>query len=139
MDNKNLKCVIVIDGALPRGIISNTAAILGISLGRQVPEAVGSDVFDRSGFVHSGIIEFPVPILNGTAAQIKDIRQKLYESGFRDIAAVDFSDTAQRCKTYDEFIGKMSETDESEIRYFGIGLCGERKKVSRLTGNLPLL
>ena len=139
MNTKNLKCVIVVDGELPRGIISNAAAILGISLGRQVPEAVGRDICDKSGCTHSGIIQFPVPILNGTAEQIKDIRKKLYESGFEDIAAVDFSDTAQGCGTYDEFVLKMSDTEESELRYFGVGLCGDKKKVTSLTGNLPLL
>lgn len=139
MSNKNLKCVIVLDGGLPRGIISNAAAILGISLGRLVPEAVGCDICDKSGCIHSGIIEFPVPVLNGTAEQIKDIRKRLYESGFEDISAVDFSDTAQGCRTYDEFVRKMSETEESELRYFGVGLCGDRKKVTSLTGSLPLL
>lgn len=139
MNAKNLKCVIVIDGSLPRGIISNTAAILGISLGRQIPEAVGNNVADKSGLIHSGIIEFPVPILNGTPGQIKNIRQKLYENDFNDVAAVDFSDTAQSCKTYEEFTEKLSKTQESDLRYFGVGLCGDRKKVTRLTGNLPLL
>ncbi|MDE5576154.1 MAG: DUF2000 domain-containing protein [Oscillospiraceae bacterium] len=138
-DTNNLKCVIVVDGALPRGIIANTSAILGISLGRLVPEAVGRDVCDKSGCVHSGIIEFPVPVLNGTAEQLDQLRKKLYAKGFEDVAAVDFSDIAQSCKTYDEFAEKLSRTDEGSLRYFGIGLCGEAKKVNRLTGNLPLL
>ena len=131
MNTENLKCVIVADGELPRGIISNAAAIIGISLGRLVPEAVGCDVRDKSGCVHSGIIKFPVPVLNGTAEQIK--------SGFEDIAAVDFSDTAQGCKTYDEFIRKMSAEEEDKLRYFGVGLCGDKKKITSLTGSLPLL
>lgn len=139
MNTENLKCVIVADGELPRGIISNAAAIIGISLGRLVPEAVGCDVRDKSGCVHSGIIKFPVPVLNGTAEQIKNIRKRLCESGFEDIAAVDFSDTAQGCKTYDEFIRKMSAEEEDKLRYFGVGLCGDKKKITSLTGSLPLL
>lgn len=134
-----MKCVIVVDGGLPRGMISNTAAILGISLGRRMPEAVGCDICDKSGCIHSGIIEFPVPILNGTAEQIKDIRKRLYEKGFEDVAAVDFSDIAQVCKAYDEFVRKMSDAEESKLRYFGVGLCGDKKKVTSLTGSLPLL
>lgn len=139
MDTNNLKCVIVVDGNLPRGIIANTAAILGISLGKRFPEAVGRDVSDKNGIVHSGIIEFPVPVLSGSPEQIKELRQRLCREAFEDVAAVDFSDTAQSCKTYDEFAEKLSRTDENSLRYFGIGLCGCVKKVNRLTGNLPLL
>lgn len=139
MNTEGLKCVIVVDGELPRGIISNAAAIIGISLGRQAPEAVGCDVRDKSGSVHTGIIKLPVPILNGTAEQIKSIRKRLYESGFEDISAVDFSDTAQGCKTYDEFIRKISAEEEDKLRYFGVGLCGDKKKITSLTGSLPLL
>lgn len=139
MDISNFKCVAVIDGSLPRGIIANTAAILGISLGSQAPEVVGADVYNKSGFVHSGIIEFPVPILTGTPEVMKDIRQRLLGGGFEDIFSVDFSDTAQSCKTYGEFIERLSRTEESDLRYFGIGLCGDKEKITRLTGNLPLL
>lgn len=139
MDTNNLKCVIIIDGTLPRGIIANTAAILGISLGKLVPEAVGRNVSDKSGVVHSGIIEFPVPVLNGSSEQLKKLRQKLCGKDFEDIVNVDFSDIAQSCKTYDEFAEKLSITEESSLGYFGIGLCGDAKKVNRLTRNLPLL
>lgn len=30
-------------------VIANTAAIMGITLGKQMPEVVGADVFDRTG------------------------------------------------------------------------------------------
>ena len=63
MDWQNEKCVMVIDESLPLGIIANTAAIMGITLGKKMPEVVGADVTDQSGSKHLGIIEFPVPIL----------------------------------------------------------------------------
>ena len=66
MDLQNEKCVMVIDENLPLGIIANTAAIMGITLGKQMPE-------------------------------------------FSDLTVVDFSDLAQGCKTYDEFIEKMKD------------------------------
>ena len=103
MDLQNEKCVMVIDENLPLGIIANTAAIMGITLGKKMPEVVGADVYDRTGNKHLGIIEFPVPILKGNADIIKTIREKLYEPDFSDLTVVDFSDLAQGCKTYDEF------------------------------------
>ena len=129
----------VINEYLPLGIIANTAAIMGITLGKKMPEVVGADVTDKTGREHLGIIEFPVPILKGNAESLKAIREKLYEPEFSDLTVVDFSDLAQSCKTYDEFIEKMKNTAEVELNYFGIAICGAKKKVNKLTGTMALL
>ena len=139
MDIQNEKCVMVIDEHLPLGIIANTAAILGITLGKQLPEVVGQDVSDQNGFSHLGIIEFPVPILRGSQESLRTLREKLCQPEFQELTVVDFSDLAQGCKTYDEFIQKMSRTPESTLQYFGVAICGPKKKVNKLTGSLPLL
>lgn len=139
MDWQNEKCVMVIDENLPRGLLANTAAIMGITLGKVMPEVVGADVADQSGSEHLGIIEFPVPILRGSPEVIKQIREKLYQPDFQDVTAVDFSDLAQSCKTYDEFIEKMGRVPESALQYLGVAICGSKKKVNKLTGNMPLL
>lgn len=139
MDLHNEKCVMVIDEHLPLGIIANTAAIMGITLGKKMPEVVGADVTDKTGKEHLGIIEFPVLILKGNAESIKTIRERLYEPDFSDLTVVDFSDLAQGCKTYDEFTEKMKEVSEIDLNYFGIAICGSKKKVNKLTGSMPLL
>lgn len=139
MDLQNEKCVMVIDEELPLGLIANTAAIMGITLGQKLPEVVGADVSDQSGHVHLGIIEFPVPILKAGPEAIKALRERLYQPEFQDVTAVDFSDLAQSCKTYDEFIGKMAMAAEPELQYFGVALCGAKKKINKLTGSMPLL
>lgn len=139
MDMDNEKCVIVIDESLPPGIIANTAAILGITLGAKMPDVVGRDVPDAEGNAHSGIIQFPVPILKGDTKKLKELRKKLFDARFNDLTAVDFSDLAQSCKTYDEFISRMASCPEQELRYIGMAICGDKKKVSKLTGNMPLL
>ncbi|MCM1049655.1 MAG: DUF2000 domain-containing protein [Clostridiales bacterium] len=139
MDLQNEKCVMVIDENLPLGIIANTAAIMGITLGKKMPEVVGVNVYDRTGKEHLGIIEFPVPILKGNANIIKAIREKLYKPEFSDLTVVDFSDLAQSCKTYMEFIEKMESTAETDLNYFGIAICGAKKKVNKLTGSMALL
>ena len=133
------KCVMVIDERLPPGLIANTAAILGITLGKRRPEAVGADVYDASGLVHLGIVEFPVPILKGTAETIRALRERLYEPESAGLIAVDFSKLAQGCRTYGEFVEKMAAVPERELAYLGIALCGPRKQVDRLTGSISLL
>ncbi|MDE7204538.1 MAG: DUF2000 domain-containing protein [Lachnospiraceae bacterium] len=139
MDLQKEKCVMVVDGNLPLGIIANAVAIMGITLGKEMPEVVGREVSDKSGNLHQGIIEFPVPVLKGDSGRIKSIRERLYEPEFSDLSVVDFSDLAQGCKTYEEFIEKMGTTPEAELNYLGIAICGAKKKVNKLTGSMPLL
>ena len=77
MNLQNEKCVIVVDEELPLGIIANTAVILGINLGKTMPEAVGPDVIDQTEKSHLGIIKFPVPVLKSSAEKLKYIREQL--------------------------------------------------------------
>jgi len=71
------KCVMIIDEQLPLGLIANTAAILGITLGKTMPEVVGTDVIDGTGHEHLGIIEFPVPILKGNAKTLNFVKNSI--------------------------------------------------------------
>lgn len=133
----NEKCVMIIDESLSPGETANVAAVLGITLGRLVPEAVGRDVRDGVGGLHSGVIEVPVPILKADRAALGRLRLRLCEARYSELAAADFTELAQSCKTYDEYIDKMSYA--SELNYIGLAIYGDRKKVNSLTGNLPLL
>lgn len=139
MNDKNKKCVMILDEDMPCGLIANTSAVLGITLGMKMPEIVGNDVKNRDSFIHTGIIKFPVPILKGNRKLIKELRQKLYSDEYSDVTVADFSELAQSCKTYDEFTDKMSVTDENDLSYIGIAICSTKKKINKLTGNLPLL
>ncbi|HEY8804166.1 MAG TPA: DUF2000 domain-containing protein [Clostridium sp.] len=139
MPEQDTKCVIVIDENLPIGILANTAAILGITLGKHIPQLVGEDATDASGQNHLGIIKIPVPILKGNKEILRELRKKLFTSDFNDIVVADFSDVAQSCNIYTEYLQKISTTPETEHTYFGLIICGNRKKVNKLTGSMPLL
>lgn len=139
MDLQNEKCVMVIDQNLPLGIIANTAAILGFTLGKKRPDVVGADVNDKNGNFHLGIVALPVPVLKGSCETIQAIREKLFEPDYQDLTVVDFSDVAQGCNVYSEFIEKMAQTPAENFRYYGVALCGDKKKVNKLTGSMPLL
>lgn len=139
MDRENEKCVMVIDESLPLGVIANTAAIMGITLGKEMPGVVGRDVEDMSGKGHLGIIEFPVPILKGNAEIIRSIRNKLYEPDYSEMTVVDFSDLAQGCRTYEEYEEKLLGVPEDSLQYLGVAICGPKKKVNKLTGSMGLL
>lgn len=139
MNNLIKKCVMVIDPELPIGVIANTSAILGITLGKHAPEQVGDNVVDASGKTHLGIISVPVSILRGDKAVLRDLRERLYTPEFCDLEVVDFSDVAQGCNTYGEYISKAANVPEQEHIYLGVAIYGDRKKVNKLTGSMPLL
>lgn len=137
--NANRKCVIVVDETMPAGIITNTAAILGMTLGKRLPEAVGEDLLDGDGICHMGIVQFPIPVLRGDGPSIREILRKVREEDLSDLIVVDFSDVAQGCRTYDEFRGKMAQASGANLNYLGIALCGDRKQINHLTGSMGLL
>lgn len=139
MTNKDTKCVIVINEELPLGIIANTCTILGITLGKHVPELVGEDAVDSSEKSHLGIITIPVPILKANKELLRALREELYTDNYKDVITVDFSDVAQSCNVYSEYLQKASMTPELEHSYFGLAICGHKKKVNKLTGSMPLL
>ena len=139
MNVENEKCVIVVDEDMPIGIIANATAILGITLGMKNPTVIGCDVKDADNNIHSGIIEFPVPILKSNRNSLNRLSETLIEANFNDLTIVDFTDLAQSCKTYDEYISKMADTPAESLNYIGLLLCGNKKKVNKLTGNIPLL
>lgn len=70
---------------------------------------------------------------------MQEIYRKLLLPEFSSLTAIDFTDLAQGCKTYEEFIEKMSKSPADSLQYLGLTLCGPKKKVNKLTGNLPLL
>ena len=136
---QDTKCVMIIDENLPLGILANTAAILGITLGKHAPELVGKDAADASGQRHLGIITIPVPILKGNKEILRELREKLYTSDYDDIIVADFSDVAQSCNIYSEYLQKASTISETKHTYLGLAIYGNKKKVNKLTGSIPLL
>ena len=133
------KCVMVIDAALPLGVLANTAAMLGITIGQRLPQIVGADVTDASGQVHTGISMLPISMLRGSEELLGELRLRLFEPEFAELTVVDFSDVAQKINVYAEYAEKAASTPEREHRYYGIAICGNKKTVNHLTGMLPLL
>lgn len=129
------KCVIAVADDLPIGTTLNAVAVLSVALGRQVSDLVGGDVQDASGQVHVGIVNIPVPILRATASQVKAIRA---QAATLDLLVVDVTETAQFAHVYSEYAEHMATTTEDDLVYRAVALCGDKKAVNKLTGNLPL-
>lgn len=134
-----MKTVMIIDKELPLGLIANTAAVLGISLGADAPEIVGPDVLDADGKVHRGITNKTIPILGGTKEQLGQIRSRLVTDEFAEVRVVDFSDVAQSSLDYDYYSDRIAGTAGDKLSYLGLCLYGPDKKINKLTGSIGLL
>ena len=135
---KNRKCVMVMVASLAPGIAANTAALLGMTLGSKVKEAIGCDVQDADGNRHMGILQIPLPILKMETEKLQELRRQLFDQEYEDVIIVDFSDAAQTCNVSEEWIVKVKNLPENQFHYLGIGLYGDKKKINRLCGSLPL-
>lgn len=134
-----IKCVMIIDGDLPIGLLANTAAVLALTLGKEIDGIIGPTVIDGSGHSHVGITTTPIPILKGDSIKIKELRNKLYSEEFSDLLIVDFSNAAQLTKNYEEYTQKIATFSANDLEYLGVALCGDKKKINKLTGSMGLL
>lgn len=130
------KVAIIVDAEMPAGLAANTAAVLALTLGRRVESIIGPDLKDADGSTHLGITTVPLPILTAHADEVKALRQRALADG---LLVIDFTDCAQRTRTYDDYAQLLEEASEETLHYVGIAVHGPRKAVQRLTGNLPLL
>ncbi len=136
-ENGTLKCVMILDEDLPAGLSVNTAGVLALTLGDKMGQIIGPDVTDGSGRAHLGITTMPIPILKAGAETVREIR--LQASELDELMLVDFTDAAQSTKTYEDYTRKIEAIPTEELSYLGLALYGDKKRINKLTGSLPLL
>ncbi|PRP71605.1 hypothetical protein BUE93_06370 [Chromobacterium amazonense] len=135
---QDMRCVIVIDPALPPGVIANTAAVLSLSLGRRHPQLVGEDLPDAAGELRLGITMVAIPILKCDADQLRALRAAA--NTHRDeLTLVELTSATRNTRSYQEYAAALAATAEDELQYQGLALCGPAKRVRQLTGSLGLL
>lgn len=132
-----MKCAVIVVDNLPTGLAVNAASVLSVSLGANVDGLVGKDVEDLDGVRHPGVIYTPLPILRHTAKGIHEVLASVASDD--DMFFATFSSLAQSCRTYDEYIDRMSQVNTDDIDLIGIALYGPKKRVNKLVGSLPLL
>jgi hypothetical protein len=136
MQPEDMKLVLVIDPSLPIGVIANISALLSISIGKYLQENLGPDISDASGLLHRGIFDRAITVL---AAAPKDIANLHSAGTAADLVLVGLTTHAQEAHTYDEYSRTLATTATEKLDYLGIAICGSRKRVTKLTGSLPLL
>ncbi|WP_427895855.1 DUF2000 domain-containing protein [Kribbella sp. GL6] len=128
------KMVVIIATDAPIGVALNTAALLGVGLGRHHDGTVGPDTADAAGTPHTGMCAYPIPILRAD-----DLRTLRDQAATRpDVTIHDMHQVAQRARTYEQMADTLAGTKPDDIRYLGLALYGPRQSIDSLTGALPL-
>jgi hypothetical protein len=136
-DNGGLRCVVVVDDALPIGLAANATGMLALTLGASVPDLPGAALVDADGETHPGLIPQGLPVLRAPAERLGELRARA--AAHDELGVIDFPADGQRSTDYDEVRRRVAATPGAELRYLGILIYGPRRAVGRLTGNLGLL
>lgn len=133
-----MKCVIILDEALPVGLLANTAAALGLSLGNHVSGLIGPDVADADGHLHKGVTAVPIPILATNSETLKNMSQSVLND-HKELMAIGFSKTAQQCNSYELYIKQVAKLSSSDLEYLGLCIYGPKQRINQLCGQMKLL
>lgn len=135
-DASQHRCTIIIDKDLPSGLAINAASVIGISFGRTVENLVGPDMQSVDSTNYPGVIYAPLPVLLASGDYLYQLQHNAKND--EEIYLMPFSALAQSCKTYEEYGERISSVKSDNIELVAIGMIGPKKKISKLTGNLPL-
>ena len=134
-----MKCVMIVNENLPRGIIANTTTALGISIASIQDGMTGKKLMDRNGRIHESITNVPIPILALPVNDVKVLYDNLLELNDEDLKVIGFNDVAQNSHHYEEYEARLLQTAKDNINYLGICIYGPKKKINRLTGSMKML
>lgn len=132
----SMRCVVVVDDTLPIGKAANATAVLALTMGARQSHLVGEPLIDSAGNQHPGLIPIGIPVLGAPAADLPSLRDRAKQVG---LEVIDFPIHGQQTNNYAEFRKMVGETDPDQIRYLGVMVYGEKKKVSRIVGKYSLL
>ncbi|ORC17374.1 hypothetical protein A7979_02935 [Rothia nasimurium] len=136
MSAEQQKTVILVDRHLPTGLAINAASIVAAMITTAFPALMGPPVRTADSEL-PGVVLAPLPVLAGdrNLLGLAWDRANHQNSG---IDAFPFTRLAQGCKTYDEYTSKLSSAVTNDLELAAIGLCGPKKSINSLTGDLPL-
>ena len=136
-DISDKKIVIVISAQLEIGQAANRAAVLATGLAAHVPNMIGIDVTTKDGKTLLGITQIPIPILTTKPdTSLSDLANSGQELG---CMAILYLSRVQGMTSYEEYIQSVSQTIYQNLDIDAIALYGDKKSITKITGNLPSL
>jgi hypothetical protein len=131
------KWVLVIDNALPVGLMANAAACMAASVGSSVPRLIGPSTVDRSGLRHQGLPWTGCSVLGADSATLHRLRTRAETR--EGLLVVDMPSAAQEARVYEEYLDTVAAADHDDLAYLAVSILGPRNRVDKLVGGLRLL
>jgi hypothetical protein len=134
----DLRVALVLDPALPPGLLANTAAAIGIGLGAAVRALGDVHLADAAGRAFAVGSTRPVPILRADGSGLRAILLRALPAP-PGAALVPFPRFARAMHDFAEYRAAVPGRDLEAEPLDGLGLVGPPVWVRSLTGSLPLL
>ncbi|MBI4066877.1 DUF2000 domain-containing protein [Candidatus Gottesmanbacteria bacterium] len=129
------KVAIIIDPTLPTGLLANAVACITSGLFLDGKEYVGQEI-KGTDVTYIPITKIPILILKPGSTTLLDHLRKAQKLGLTYMA---FTKEAQTTTNYEEYTQRVKGKNLNEVTLVGLGLVGDDKTISSLTGNLPML
>ncbi|MBB3290081.1 MULTISPECIES: DUF2000 domain-containing protein [Rhizobium] len=134
----DIRVAIIINPALPLGLIANTTGAISIGLGAKFPALAARQLTDKEERTIDISSNMPVPILQADAETIRSLVLKTLPVE-NDRAIVPFPAFARALHDYRDYEATFPDRDLAGEAIDGLGLAGPSKWVKSLTGSLKLL
>jgi Protein of unknown function (DUF2000) len=131
------KWVIVVDAAIPAGLMANAVACIAASTGALVGGLVARGGPDASGQLHPGLPWAGCSVLGGGAEEIAAVRGRAAASA--GVLVVDMPAAAQSHRVYDDYLAELARTAPDDLAACAFSIVGGRSQVDKLTRKLALL
>ena len=133
-----IRVAVVVDPALPAGLLANTVATLSIGLGAAYPELGDRALRDAAGRELRCSSNRPVPVLQASGDLLSGLMLKAL-LGPPGAMVVPFPRFARDIHLFEDYRDRFGAIDLTEEIIDGIAILGPEKWVRSLTGNLKLL
>ncbi len=130
--------VLIVDQAIDsKGVVANTAFVLGLTAGRALPEETfGPDVIDGDGATHRYLTRIGHMVRKAGQNKLRSLRQEL--GGKPDVLLIDYTEDAAPAD-YAEYTQTLAMHSGEELKYRALHVYGPEEIVGPLTRNLSRL
>jgi hypothetical protein len=136
--SEDFRLAIIVNPALPPGLIANTVGAIAIGLGAKFPLLAASQLTDSKGRSIDISANIPVPVLQADADTIRALMAKALPPS-DERAVVIFPAFARALHAFSDYQTTFPERDLDAEIIDGLGLAGPAKWVRSLTGSCKLL
>lgn len=134
----DVRVAIVVDPALPAGLMANTVAVVGVGLGAADPGLGAVPLTDRNGRTVTSSSNQPIPVLQADAEAIAGLLGRALPAP-PGAAVVAFLRYGRRLHVFEDYRRQFPDRDLLAEPVDGVGLVGPGRWVRSLTGALKLL